>query len=463
MAADVRTNRLILFATSIGAVLSPLIGSMIVLAMPEIGVAFGVVARDLGWLSTIFILANAIFLIPASRLSDMMGYKRSYLLGAVIVGVACGLSVVAPTYGVLLVLRVVAACGTSFLMVTGLAILSRVYPPRERGAAFGVNAAMVYVGASAGPVLGGVLTDVFGWRSVFAVMVPMAVVAGVLMWWFFRDEVRFAGEGRFDVFGTVLYAAGMFCTMFGLSTLPSLVSAGLVVAGAVVMVVFVWYELRVLSPVLRVRLFFVNRRFARSAYAALLNYGCTAGSVFFVSLYLQSIGQLSPVHAGMVIFFQPLIQAVMTPVAGKVSDRVDPQYIVTGGMLLSMVGVLLLAGLGLETDLQYIMVAQVCIGLGSALFVAPNTNAIMGSVQASEFSAASGIVAVMRQAGMAISMAVCMSAITIFEGGDDMLGPEMYPDFLEALQVSMVFCAGLAVVGVLFSWFRGDAAEEGGR
>lgn len=132
-------------------------------------------------------------------------------------------------------------------------------------------------------------------------------------------------------------------------------------------------------------------------------------------------------------------------------------------MLLSMVGVLLLAGLGLETDLQYIMVAQVCIGLGSALFVAPNTNAIMGSVQASEFSAASGIVAVMRQAGMAISMAVCMSAITIFEGGDDMLGPEMYPDFLEALQVSMVFCAGLAMVGVLFSWFRGDAAKEGGR
>ncbi|HJJ97006.1 MAG TPA: hypothetical protein O0X38_05155 [Methanocorpusculum sp.] len=123
-------------------------------------------------------------------------------------------------------------------------------------------------------------------------------------------------------------------------------------------------------------------------------------------------------------------------------------------MLLSMIGVLLLVGLGLELDLQYIMVAQVCIGLGSALFVAPNTNAIMGSVQVSEFSAA---------AGMVLSMAMCMSAITIFEGGDDMLGPAMYPDFLEALQVSMLFCAGLAVVGVLFSWFRGGAVHEGGR
>lgn len=142
MAVDVRTNRLILFATSIGVVLSPLIGSMIVLAMPEIGVAFGVVARDPGWLSTIFILANVIFLIPAARLS--------YLLGAVVVAVSC-------------TLLVVAACVTSFLMVTGIAILSRVYPPRGRGTAFGFMRRWC-VWASAGPVLEGVLTDVFGWR-----------------------------------------------------------------------------------------------------------------------------------------------------------------------------------------------------------------------------------------------------------------------------------------------------------
>ena len=123
---DSRTKRLILFAASIGAFLNPLIGSMIILAMPEVGVAFEVSARDLCWLSTIFILANAIFLVPASRLSDLIGYKRSYLLGAAIVAVACGLSVFAPTYTILLLLRVIAACGTSFLMITGLAILSYV-------------------------------------------------------------------------------------------------------------------------------------------------------------------------------------------------------------------------------------------------------------------------------------------------------------------------------------------------
>lgn len=94
---------------------------MIVLAMPEIGIAFTVSARDLGWLSTIFILANAIFLVPASRIFDTIGYRRSYLLGAVIVAVSCGVSVFAPTYPILLILRVIAALGTSFLMITSLA------------------------------------------------------------------------------------------------------------------------------------------------------------------------------------------------------------------------------------------------------------------------------------------------------------------------------------------------------
>lgn len=454
---DARTRRLILFATSVGAFLSPLIGSMILLAMPEVGVAFNVSARNLGWLITIFILANAIFLVPASRLADLFGYKRSYLLGAGIVAVSCGLSVLATAYPVLLLLRVIAALGTSFLMITGLAILSHVYPARERGSAFGINTAMVYIGASAGPILGGFLTGAFGWRAVFLVMVPLAFAAAVPMWWFFRDEIKIPSESSFDIRGTIIYTAAMFCTMYGLSTLPDPVSAVLTGVGILMMIAFVWYELKLPAPVLHVKLFFTNPRFARSSYVALFNYGCTYGSVFFVSLYLQFIGHLTEAQAGIIIFFQPLIQAIMTPIAGKLSDKVDPRYIVTVGMVFSAVGVLLLAGLGLEADLPYITLTQVFIGLGSALFAAPNTNAIMASVPKEEYSTASGIVAVMRQIGMIISMAICMSAISIYVGGTDMLGPTMYPEFLQALKVSMIFCAALACIGVIFSWFRDDA------
>jgi MFS family permease len=149
----------------------------------------------------------------------------------------------------------------------------------------------------------------------------------------------------------------------------------------------------------------------------------------------------------------------MTPIAGKLSDHFDPRYLVTFGMALSAIGVILLAGLGLTSAVSYIAITQVFIGLGSALFSAPNTNAIMSAVPQKEYSSASSIVAVMRQLGMILSMAICMAAISIFVGGLNMLGPDMYPQFVEALQVSMLVCSGLAVIGIFFSWFRGKAPE----
>ncbi len=459
VATDGTTRHIILFATSIGSFLNPFIGSMIVLAMPQVGLEFAVSARDLGWLTLIFLLANAIFLVPASRLADILGYRRSYLLGALIVAVSCALSVFTPTYPLLLFLRVCAAVGTSFLLITGLAILSRVYPAKERGGAFGINTAMVYIGASAGPIIGGFLTGAFGWRSVFLVMVPLAFFAAVPLWKYYRDDVPASSSGPFDIRGTILYATAMFCIMYGLSTLPDTASLALALIGGILMALFIRYELGQTNPVLHVRLFFTNRRFARSSYAALLNYACTYGSIFFVSLYLQSIGHLTAEQAGLIVFFQPLIQAFMTPIAGKLSDKIDPRYIVTLGMVLSAVGVLLLAGLTMQTELHYIAVTQICIGLGTSLFSAPNTNAIMGSVSQKEYSTASGTVAVMRQSGMILSMAVCMAAISIFVGSTDMLGPAMYDRFLQALQISMIICAALAGIGAIFSWFRGSAQE----
>ena len=447
---------MILFATSMGAFLNPMIASMVILALPAIGLEFSVSARDLGWMSTAFILATAILLVPASRLVDSIGYKKSYIIGALIVAVSCFFSIFAPDYSTLIILRIIAGMGSAFVMITGLAILTRVYPANKRGMVIGINTAMVYVGASVGPIIGGSLTEYLGWRSIFLMMVPLLLISIALVVKFLRQEFKNPGKS-FDIKGTILYATAIFCTMFGLSTITDNGSLFLAIAGIILIVLFIWYERRVAEPVLHVNLFFKNTRFARSSYTALLNYSCTYGSVYMVSLYLQSVGALTAVEAGFIIFFQPLIQAIMTPIAGKLSDRFDPRYLVTFGMALSAIGVILLAGLGLTAAVSYIAITQVFIGLGSALFSAPNTNAIMSAVSQNEYSSASSIVAVMRQLGMILSMAVCMAAISIFVGGLDMLGPNMYPEFVQALQVSMLICAGLAVIGIFFSWFRGKA------
>ncbi|HJJ52002.1 MAG TPA: MFS transporter, partial [Methanocorpusculum sp.] len=267
---------------------------------------------------------------------------------------------------------------------------------------------------------------------------------------------------KFDGIGAVLYAVSMLTLMYGLSTITDAGSIFLAGFGLILFAVFVWYELRRENPILHIRLFFENKRFARSAYAALLNYAAVYAVTYMVSLYLQSVGQLNAAEAGMIMLFQPLIQVVATPVAGKISDKVDAKYLVTGGMILTIVGLLFLSGLGLSmTNVAgYIMITQVFIALGAALFSAPNTSTIMGSVAPAEYSMASSVVSVVRQAGMLISMAVCMAAVSVFVGGTDMLGPDMYAEFVEALRVSMLISAGIAVAGVFFSWFRGPAPDR---
>lgn len=453
---DIRHRNLVLLAISIGSILNPLIASMITLTLPAIGVDFTVSARDLGWMTTAFILANAISVIPATRLVDKIGYKKSYIIGAVIVAFTCFISIFAPNYPILITLRIIAGCSISLITITGIAIITRIFPKEKRGFVLGINTAMVYVGGSFGPVLGGFLTDSFGWRSVFLFISPFLLVASTMLFFFLKQEFKERVE-HFDWKGSIIYAAGIFCLMYGLSTITEFSSIILAAAGLLLIIAFGIFELKQKYPVLDVGLFFRNARFTRSALAAFLNYGAMYGSVYFVSLYLQSVGSLSATQAGFVILFQPIIQAFMTPVAGKISDKTDTKYIATAGMIMTTIGILILTGLGITStgSIVLIMVTQTFIGLGTAFFSAPNMSAIMGSVTPKDYSTASGIVTVARTLGMLLSMAVCMATISVFVGGTELLNPDMYPEFVLALQVAMYICAGLSFVGIFFSWFRG--------
>ena len=452
---------LILVATSLGVLMSPLLASMIILGLPAIGSEFQVSARDLGWINTAYVLANAVCLVPGAWFVDKIGYKKSFIAGTIIVAVTCLLSVFASSYVSLLTWRVLSGVGVSLLMITSLAILTRIFPKEKRGFVIGINTTMVYVGLTLGPFLGGILTETLGWHSIFLIMAPVVLLSGIMLALCMKTEFTLPVK-KFDGVGALLYAVSMLTLMYGLSTITDAGSIFLAGFGLILFAVFVWYEQRRENPILHIRLFFENKRFARSSYAALLNYAAVYAVTYMVSLYLQSIGQLNAAEAGMIMLFQPLIQVVATPVAGKISDKIDAKYLVTAGMILTIVGLLILSGLGLSmTNVAgYIMITQVFIGLGAALFSAPNTSTIMGSVAPAEYSMASSVVSVVRQVGMLISMAVCMAAISLFVGSTDMLGPSMYEEFVEALRVSMLISSGLAVIGVFFSWFRGTVPAE---
>ena len=456
-----KNRNLVLGATSIGAIMSPLLGMMIILAMPVISSEFSVSARDIGWLSTAFILANVICLVPASQFVDRIGYKKSYIIGTAIVALACLLSIFAPNFGVLITLRVITGAGISLVMITSIAILTRIFPKTKRGFVIGINTAMVYLGLTLGPVLGGLLTDAFGWRSLFILCTPLLCLSGIFIFFFLKTEFT-EPVPKFDKLGTFLYAAATFCLMYGISTITDNGSLILAAIGLALFVAFIICELKREYPVLHISLFTKNRRFARSSYAALFNYASSYAVVYMLSLYLQSVGQLTATEAGLILLFQSLIQVIFTPIIGKLADKIDPKYLATAGMALTIAGLVLLSGIGLSgADARgYIMVVQVLIGLGAALFSAPNTTTIMNSVPKQEYSAASGIISVVRQYGMLISMGICMAVISIFVGGTEVLSASMYADFAFAIKVSMLICAGLCAIGLLFSWFRGKAPAD---
>ncbi|HJJ55293.1 MAG TPA: MFS transporter [Methanocorpusculum sp.] len=458
-------QNLILLVTSIGTIVNPLLGTMIILAMPIIGTEFTISAHDLGWLSTAYILANAIALVPAAWIVDKIGCRKSYFIGTLIVGISCLLSIFAPSFSVLLTLRVTAGLGISFVMITSIAILTRIFPKSKRGFVIGINTTMVYVGLTLGPFLGGILADNFGWQSIFIITVPMIVSSGILVMALLNREFK-EPVARFDLIGALLYSAATFCLMYGLSTITDDFSIVLAGIGLVIFIIFICYELREKHPVLHISLFAKNRRFARSSYAALLNYAASYAVTYMLSLYLQSVGQLTASEAGLILLVQTLIQVIGTPIAGKLADKMDSKYLATGGMILTFIGLLLLSNLGMSgaSNRGYLLIIQIFLGIGVAFFSAPNSSTIMSSVGKKEYSAASSTIAVVRQYGMLISMAICMSAISICVGSSEVLNESMYGGFAIALQVSMLICAGLAVLGTIFSWFRGpepNIPEEG--
>jgi len=266
-----------------------------------------------------------------------------------------------------------------------------------------------------------------------------------------RAEAR--GE-RFDFVGTAVYGAALAALMYGLSLLPKEPGPLLVGAGLLGIAAFVLWETRIDHALLHVELLSRNRVFAFSSLAALLHYSATAGSGFLVSLYLQYLKGLSPREAGAVLLAQPLVMAVFSAIAGRLSDRAEPRVMASAGMALSAVGMALLALLTEQTSMHSVVVCLLLLGLGFALFSSPNMNAVMSSVDRKLYGVASGTVGTMRLVGQMLSMGLVMWMLSTHVG-QKQLTPALHGAFLQCATASYHVFAGLCAVGVLASLARG--------
>ena len=421
------------------------------------GKEFAMNAVSLGWVATAYLLSSAIFLLPFGRLADIFGRKKIYTTGLFVFTVASLTMTTVNAEIMLIILRVIQGIGAALIYGTGMALLTSVFPLQERGKALGIVVSSTYIGLSAGPFLGGLLTHNFGWRSIFLVNVPIGFSVILLILFKLKGEWAEAKGEKMDLTGSILYCIGLTAVIYGFSSFSSLstsLSLGIILAGIVSVSIFAWWENRSKNPILEINLFRKNRTFGFSNLAALINYCATFAITFFLSLYLQYIKQLDAQTAGAILMAQPIIMAVSSPFAGRLSDRIEPRIVASLGMGLTAVGLFLLAFLHAGTYISFIIAVLIVIGLGFGLFSSPNSNAVMSSVEKKYYGVASGTLATMRITGQMFSMGIAMLIFAIHMGNAQ-ITPTNFPAFMASTKTAFIlfglFCTG----GIFASLARG--------
>jgi len=450
-------KKLILVGISFASFMSPFGMSMLNLSLSEIGAEFSVSAHALAWISTAYLFSSILFLVPMARISDLVGRKKIFLIGMTLAFINAMIEPFVPDFWILVLFRALDGFAMSCVFATSLPILSSIYPPSQRGSVFGINVSVIYLGSTMGPVVGGIVTAHFGWRILFSLLLPLAALGIYMVSRYLKTDVAESKGEPFDKTGTVLYMISIFFLLFGLSNLPKTWAFVLMAIGVLSLPLFIWHAKNGKYPVMQVKLFFSNKRFTRSNFAAFMNYAGTYAVAFFLSLYLQRVLNLPADMAGIVLLAQPALQAIFSPFVGKLSDKTDSRYLSTLGMLILAVGLVGCSALNSETSLIYLIGCEILLGIGFALFSSPNTSAIMNSVDKKDYSSASASLSVMRQSGMVLAMAIAMCSISIFLGSTEMLNPETVPYFLTSMKTTFYIGTALCLIGAVLSYSRGAA------
>jgi EmrB/QacA subfamily drug resistance transporter len=447
-------QRAALVVATLTSFLGPFMASSVNVALPSIGEELSMGAVSLAWINTAFLLAAATFLIPFGRLGDIHGRKQIFMWGILGFAVSSGLLAMAGSGHSVILGRAVQGLGASMVFATGLPILMSVYPAGKRGAVLGLNVAAVYLGLSMGPYVGGLITGHLGWRYVFWMNVPVGLFILAISFFMLEGDWADAKGARFDLAGSVLLGLALLTTMLGLTRLPSISAVALLVVGLVSLILFVRYELRIDYPVLEIDLFRHNTVFALSNLAALINYAATFAVGFLLSLYLQKVRGLAPQDAGLVLIAQPVVQALVSPLAGKLSDRSEPRTVASLGMAITFLGLVLLVFLDETTPMRVVIGCLAVLGLGFGIFSSPNTNAIMGAVERRFFGVAGAMVGTMRHVGMMVSMGLVMTVLAVLMGSAE-IGSQNQALFLESMRISFGLFAVLCFGGIFASLARG--------
>ncbi|SMD12064.1 drug resistance transporter, EmrB/QacA subfamily [Desulfocicer vacuolatum DSM 3385] len=444
----------VLFIVTTVQFLTPFMSSSVGIALPVIGREFNASATQLGLIQMMYILAVSVTMLPAGRFADIHGRKRIFIAGTVITILTTLAIPISTGIRTFILFRIFQGIGGAMITATSFAILTSVFPESKRGKAMGIIVAFVYLGLATGPTLGGIIATHMGWRWIFYFMVPFQITALVLTLTRLCGEWADSKGDAFDWQGTIVFALALSILITGMTQINKMPWAWpMIMAGLLGLGLFFQLQKKTEHPLIDVQLLTGNPTFTLSNVATLINYAASFGIIFLFSLYLQYTKGFSAQTAGIIMMVQPLTQALVSPLAGRLADRYPATWIATLGMASCTLGLFIASFLVNTTPLSLILTILVLLGVGFGFFSTPNMTAIMSSVQPRYYGTASSLVGTMRTQGMLVSMAIVTVIINHYLG-DQAVTPENMNDFMKSMQLSLWVYTAMGVVGILFSMGR---------
>lgn len=429
-------------------------GSALNLAIPDMGIYFHMGASSVGWVITSYTLVVAAMSVPFGKLADSTGRSRILIIGIAVFGMSSLAAVFVPTSDSILFMRVIQAVGASMIFATNMPIAISSFPGSQRGKAIGLVTAGTYSGLALGPVLGGILNNHFGWKSIFIFGTIVSLFAFfVTVKWLDRTTNSY-GKKLYDIRGNVLYVFMISSIIYGLTSLNSTNFGWLfIILGLALGILFVKNELKSENPVIDVRIFSINRIYTLSNITALFNYSATFALGYMVSIYLQVVLGFSSQTAGFILISQPFFMAVLSPAMGRISDRIAPYKLASAGMGLCALSLLFFAFISENTSVWAIAAALSTAGIGISLFSSPNTNVIMACVPPAKFSVANSILATMRTTGQSAGMAV-ITLVVSGTLGNISLYDIASDELIRTMHIAFIIFTVLCVAGIFMSLQR---------
>ncbi len=448
------TKKYVLLISIIVSFLVPYISSSINIALPEIGNAFTLNSIFLGWITTSYLLITGIFLIPFGKIADIYGKKKVITWGIIIFTLGSFSSAMAPSGGMLLLSRVIQSVGSAMIFGNVYSLIASVFPGKDQGKALSLSVGTAYVGLAIGPVLGGFLTEFFGWRSIFLFSIPFGIAA-IIAALKLKGEWIEAADDKFSVSSTSVLGLSLTGIIYGFSEITTTIGIISLVAGTVGVVIFIWLQTKVENPLIHPELLF-NRAYVINNVTSIVNYGPGMLTTFLLTLYLQNIRDLSPNQTGLLLCVQSVFIAIFSILTGKLFDSMKSRHIAAIGMVLTAISLTILTFLGETTSFVIIVVALAILGSGYGLSAASSTEIAVEYVEKKFYGLSSASLNTMRVVGQLMGMGVTLAVLNIFIGNAT-LNPSNYTQFIAGAKIPFLIFAILCYVSIYGYFIMGES------